>query len=175
MAETSGERPLLLLDDLFDKLDARRVEQLIRLVSGERFGQIFITDCNPTRLRTILDNAGGDYALFAVRNGALVAERTPQAGELAAGTKAAGTPDNGTDPNAPEAAEAANERAEAASGSGGPDISDTVPEPAENEVDTTDSTEPSAAATPDSCPETMDTAAENPSENAAARPNTSEA
>lgn len=189
VAETSGERPLLLLDDLFDKLDARRVEQLIRLVSGERFGQIFITDCNPTRLRTILDNAGGDYALFAVRNGALVAERTPQASGLAAGTKTAGTPDNGTDPKAPEAAEAANETAEAApeametaaetaeaaSGSGAPDISDTVPEPAENEVDTTDSTEPSAAATSDICPETMDTAAENPSENAAARPNTSEA
>ena len=64
-----AERPLLLLDDLFDKLDAGRVEQLIRLVSDETFGQILITDCNPTRLRTILDKAGGEYLLYTVENG----------------------------------------------------------------------------------------------------------
>ena len=50
VAQTKGERPILLLDDLFDKLDAGRVEQLIRLVSDDTFGQILITDCNPTRL-----------------------------------------------------------------------------------------------------------------------------
>lgn len=59
VAAEKGERPILLLDDLFDKLDAGRVEQLIRLVADDAFGQIFITDCNPTRLRTILDRAGG--------------------------------------------------------------------------------------------------------------------
>ena len=47
VAEAKGERPILLLDDLFDKLDAGRVEQLIRLVSDDAFGQILITDCNP--------------------------------------------------------------------------------------------------------------------------------
>ena len=52
VAAEKGERPILLLDDLFDKLDAGRVEQLIRLVADDAFGQIFITDCNPTRLRT---------------------------------------------------------------------------------------------------------------------------
>ena len=39
-------RPLLLLDDIFDKLDSVRVERIIRMVSGDRFGQIFITDTN---------------------------------------------------------------------------------------------------------------------------------
>ena len=64
-----GEKPILLQDDLFDKLDAGRVEQLLRLVADDAFGQIFITDCNPTRLRRILDRAGGDYALFTVAGG----------------------------------------------------------------------------------------------------------
>ena len=71
VARTCGERPILLLDDLFDKLDAGRVEQLIRLVADERFGQIFITDCNPTRLKSILDKAGAEYALFTVRGGSV--------------------------------------------------------------------------------------------------------
>ena len=59
VAEACGEKPILLLDDLFDKLDAGRVEQLIRLVADDAFGQIFITDCNSLRLKSILDKAGG--------------------------------------------------------------------------------------------------------------------
>lgn len=69
VAEHKGERPILLLDDLFDKLDAGRVEQLIKVVSGAEFGQIFITDCNKLRLQTILDNAAESYRLFAVGEG----------------------------------------------------------------------------------------------------------
>ena len=61
--------PILLLDDLFDKLDMGRVEQLIKLVSGEEFGQIVITDCNKVRLETILGRQGGDYRLYVVANG----------------------------------------------------------------------------------------------------------
>ena len=72
VAREKGEKPILLLDDLFDKLDAGRVEQLIRLVGDDGFGQIFITDCNPTRLRTILDKTGDDYSLFTVENGGIV-------------------------------------------------------------------------------------------------------
>ena len=75
VAEAKGERPILLLDDLFDKLDAGRVEQLIRLVSNDTFGQILITDCNPTRLKRILDKAGGDYTLFSVAEGAVTQEK----------------------------------------------------------------------------------------------------
>jgi DNA replication and repair protein RecF len=61
-----GEKPILLLDDLFDKLDMGRVEQLIKLVSGEEF---VITDCNKVRLETILGRQGGDYRLYVVANG----------------------------------------------------------------------------------------------------------
>ena len=69
IAEEKGERPILLLDDVCDKLDEQRVEQLIRLVGGERFGQIFITDCNELRLRTLLDKASCTYELFRVEKG----------------------------------------------------------------------------------------------------------
>lgn len=71
VTKEKGEKPLLLLDDLFDKLDGGRVEQLLRLVSDRAFGQIFITDCNPMRLRTILDRAGSEYRLFTVAGGAV--------------------------------------------------------------------------------------------------------
>ncbi len=69
LAEERGERPILLLDDLFDKLDSSRVAKLIELVSSSDFGQILITDCNQTRLSDILDSAQIDYNLFRVANG----------------------------------------------------------------------------------------------------------
>lgn len=69
LTEVCGERPLLLLDDLFDKLDTSRVENLLTLVAGDGFGQIFITDCNRSRLETILSRAGEKYALFMVEGG----------------------------------------------------------------------------------------------------------
>lgn len=69
LAEVCGERPLLLLDDLFDKLDTSRVENLLTLVASDDFGQIFITDCNRSRLETILSRAGEKYALFMVEGG----------------------------------------------------------------------------------------------------------
>ncbi|MBQ4279122.1 MAG: DNA replication and repair protein RecF [Rikenellaceae bacterium] len=69
VAEAQGERPLLLLDDIFDKLDMRRVERLIALVCEPLFGQIFITDCNKVRLEGILDRCGEAYTLFDVADG----------------------------------------------------------------------------------------------------------
>ncbi|MFQ7503353.1 MAG: hypothetical protein ACLRMJ_10055 [Alistipes finegoldii] len=86
VAQEKGEKPILLLDDLFDKLDAGRVEQLIRLVSEDSFGQIVITDCNPTRLRRILDKAGGAYS--SSRSKTAASGRRPQRPErrLAAGS-----------------------------------------------------------------------------------------
>jgi DNA replication and repair protein RecF len=65
----SGETPILLLDDIFDKLDSRRVEQIVRLVSGERFGQIFITDVNRDHIDSILECIDGGYSLFEVSSG----------------------------------------------------------------------------------------------------------
>lgn len=61
--------PLLLLDDIFDKLDASRVEQIVRLVSGDSFGQIFITDTNRDHLDQILARTDSDYRLFHVSEG----------------------------------------------------------------------------------------------------------
>lgn len=61
--------PLLLLDDIFDKLDASRVEQIVKLVAGDRFGQIFITDTNREHLDNILHKVGGDYRMFRVDQG----------------------------------------------------------------------------------------------------------
>lgn len=63
--------PILLLDDIFDKLDAQRVEQIIKLVSGEQFGQIFITDTNRDHLDQILAQGQFDYQLFTVENGSI--------------------------------------------------------------------------------------------------------
>ena len=61
--------PILLLDDIFDRLDASRVEQIIRLVSSDTFGQIFITDVNRGHLDRIVSSATGDYKLYTVDNG----------------------------------------------------------------------------------------------------------
>ena len=71
LAEHTDERPILLLDDLFDKLDMRRVAQLLRLVGGELFGQIFITDCNKHRLQRTLSEAGAEYKLYNISNGTI--------------------------------------------------------------------------------------------------------
>lgn len=69
LARHMGEKPILLLDDLFDKLDIRRVAHLLRLVGGDIFGQILITDCNKLRLQRTLDEAGVTYKLFNIAEG----------------------------------------------------------------------------------------------------------
>ena len=63
---------MLLLDDLFDKLDAGRVECLIRFVSQTDFGQIFITDTSRVHLEKILPKIGRPYFLFDVKNGVVL-------------------------------------------------------------------------------------------------------
>ena len=65
----SRTTPLLLLDDIFDKLDAERVEQIVKLVGGEHFGQIFITDTNRDHLDAILASMEGDNRIFFVVKG----------------------------------------------------------------------------------------------------------
>ena len=65
----SRTTPLLLLDDIFDKLDASRVEQIIKLVASDRFGQIFMTDTNREHLDRILKKIEGEYKVFEVKDG----------------------------------------------------------------------------------------------------------
>lgn len=64
-----GFKPILLLDDIFDKLDIGRVENLISMVSQDKFGQIFITDSNKIRLDSILSGIKQTYCIFDVVNG----------------------------------------------------------------------------------------------------------
>jgi DNA replication and repair protein RecF len=61
-----GFKPVLLLDDIFDKLDDLRVEQLITLVSENNFGQVFITDTSEERIRKIFDNMKIDHRIFII-------------------------------------------------------------------------------------------------------------
>ena len=65
----SRTTPILLLDDIFDKLDAQRVEQIVKIVSGADYGQIFITDTNRDHLDKILRHYSFDYRIFSVDNG----------------------------------------------------------------------------------------------------------
>ena len=64
MRDGYGYAPVLLLDDVFDKLDMNRIGNLIGMVAGSGFGQIFITDCNKVRLSGIVDRITDDRAYF---------------------------------------------------------------------------------------------------------------
>lgn len=61
--------PILLLDDIYDKLDDLRVKQLMELVCGDNFGQLFITDTHPTRLAEIFKAADADFKSFNICEG----------------------------------------------------------------------------------------------------------
>lgn len=61
--------PILLLDDIFDKLDSGRVAKIVEYVSNENFGQIFITDTNREHLDQILTASAKNYKLFTVADG----------------------------------------------------------------------------------------------------------
>jgi DNA replication and repair protein RecF len=71
MKKACGKYPILLLDDIFDKLDAKRVERIVKLVSTERFGQIFITDTNREHLDTLLQQVEGEKMLFTIYQGGI--------------------------------------------------------------------------------------------------------
>ncbi len=62
-------KPLLLLDDIFDKLDPERVKHLVHLVADQQFGQIFITHTNPDILIKILEQLPSGYKIFNVQSG----------------------------------------------------------------------------------------------------------
>lgn len=72
---SANTTPLLLLDDIFDKLDAHRVEEIVRLVSSESYGQIFITDTNRDHLDKILHHSVLDYKLFDVADGVMTEKK----------------------------------------------------------------------------------------------------
>jgi len=63
----SGITPILLLDDIFDKLDENRVSQIIALVDNENFGQIFITDTHPERTEKAIKQVHQTYQIFNLK------------------------------------------------------------------------------------------------------------
>lgn len=65
----NGIKPMLLLDDVFDKLDACRGDNLISLVAGDMFDQIVITDTNANRLNNVLERSSKPFKLFGVEGG----------------------------------------------------------------------------------------------------------
>lgn len=67
--EGKSSTPILLLDDVFDKLDMERVKNLLQMVSGEDFGQIFITDSNKVRMDALVEKVGGSARNFEVSSG----------------------------------------------------------------------------------------------------------
>jgi DNA replication and repair protein RecF len=69
-----GFKPILLLDDIFDKLDENRVTKLMKMISNHNFGQVFITDTNSTRVKNIFEKIGVEIKLFKVNEGEVNAE-----------------------------------------------------------------------------------------------------
>lgn len=72
-AEQQGREvlPILLLDDIFDKLDSERVERIISLVSSSRFGQIFITDTDRQHISSLLEAHAATSKIFSVSSGTI--------------------------------------------------------------------------------------------------------
>jgi DNA replication and repair protein RecF len=69
LEKISGKRPILLFDDMFDKLDKQRAEKIISIMGGNHLGQIFISDTDRVSLPTILDESSYKYKLFTVESG----------------------------------------------------------------------------------------------------------
>ncbi len=65
----TGMKPILLLDDIFDKLDDLRISKLMEMVASDAFGQIFITDARPERTIGLLADDSHEVELFKVENG----------------------------------------------------------------------------------------------------------
>jgi DNA replication and repair protein RecF len=60
----SGENPILLFDDIFDKLDETRVEKIVEMVNNDDFGQLFISDTHPERTEAIIKSTHQSYRIF---------------------------------------------------------------------------------------------------------------
>ncbi len=70
-----GFTPILLLDDIFDKLDDYRIHQLMLLIANEDHGQLFLTDARPERTKSILKSLNLKATMFQIENGKIVAEK----------------------------------------------------------------------------------------------------
>jgi DNA replication and repair protein RecF len=71
--QQKGFKPILLLDDIFDKLDEQRVTKLMQMISNHDFGQVFITDTHVARVKNIFNEIGVEIKLFNVKGGEVYA------------------------------------------------------------------------------------------------------
>jgi DNA replication and repair protein RecF len=67
--DTTQIRPILLLDDIFDKLDSKRISHLVNLLSSEKYGQVFFSDTSKTRLPELLKHLMIDVRIYNIKNG----------------------------------------------------------------------------------------------------------
>lgn len=74
LCKVGGSTPILILDDIFDKLDSQRVEQIISLMRDNRFGQVFISDTDRQHISNILQDSGCQYNLYTMVNGSIAKE-----------------------------------------------------------------------------------------------------
>ena len=68
MQRKTGLKPILLLDDIFDKLDSNRVEYIMKLVNDSTFGQIFISDTHSERIENLVKRTSSGYKIFDVNS-----------------------------------------------------------------------------------------------------------
>lgn len=80
-AQRAGVKPILLLDDIFDKIDPQRMRHLLRLLSGHRFGQVLITDTDAPRLHQALDGLDLDTRFFHLAHGQAIVPAYAEARE----------------------------------------------------------------------------------------------
>jgi DNA replication and repair protein RecF len=66
-----GYKPILLLDDIFDKLDDTRVSAIVKLVADNMFGQVFITDTQSERIERLVSESNAEYLHYVVENASL--------------------------------------------------------------------------------------------------------
>jgi DNA replication and repair protein RecF len=69
IADKKKFKPLLLLDDIFDKLDDKRINKILKLVTEGMFGQLFITDARPDRCKEILNEMNLKAGIMTLENG----------------------------------------------------------------------------------------------------------
>ena len=74
--EVKGFNPILLFDDVFDKLDADRVQHLMQLVSKEDFGQVFVSDTHASRIEKLFKSIGAECRIFIVEDGSIARIKT---------------------------------------------------------------------------------------------------
>jgi DNA replication and repair protein RecF len=74
LESVSGRKPVFLLDDIFDRLDEKRVIQLMKMLTETQYGQIFLSDTSMSRMQHVLEEVSCQYKLFEISGGKVISE-----------------------------------------------------------------------------------------------------